>query len=255
MPTGHGQASKQRGPYFFVHLQKTGGTALNFRLRRQFPGPQIYPLKSDGNPFAPFKEAPQVSVEALVREWHARRGDIRLIAGHFPLCTTELLGDTFSTFTLLREPVERTLSFLRHRRALEPKLRDASLEQIYEQRAHFRWLIQNHMVKMFALRTNEMTNGVFTAIDFSEAHLARAIEQLATVDVVGFQEHLEEFCAELEQRFGWRLGNPVFANRTADEPVSAAFRARIGADNSLDVELYQHALRLSASRPQTRSIT
>ena len=245
-----GQSREHGGPYFFVHLQKTGGIALNFRLRRQFTRREMYPRETDGDPYTT-----TASVRRLVHEWSARSTEIRLIAGHFPLCTTDLLGSGFSTFTLLREPVERTLSFLRHRRALDPSLRDRPLEQIYEDPVPFRWLIHNHMVKMFALSTSDMTSGVYTVVDFTEAHLIRATEQLATVDVVGLQEHFEEFCAQLERRFGWRLGTPLQANQTKVEHVSAAFRARIAADNALDVELYQYALRLSASRLQSRSFS
>ena len=196
-----------------------------------------------------------MSIDRLVREWSVRRKDIRLIAGHFPLCTTELLGGGFTTLTLLREPVERTLSFLRHRRALAPAMQDKSLEEIYEDPQHFHWLVHNHMVKMFALRTSEMTGGMLTKVEFTQAHLARATEQLAAVDAVGLQEGFDEFCAYLEQRFAWQLGTSLRANQTEPEPASEALRARIAADNPLDVEFYEFAQRLSATQLRARSLT
>ena len=56
-----------------------------------------------------------------------------MVTGHFPLCAAEVLGVPFTTFTLLREPVERTLSLLRHRRERRAGAGRASLEEIYRQ--------------------------------------------------------------------------------------------------------------------------
>ena len=52
--------------------------------------------------------------------------------GHFPLCTLELLGGSFTTLTILRDPVERTLSALRDQQERSPELRGAPLELIYD---------------------------------------------------------------------------------------------------------------------------
>jgi hypothetical protein len=42
-----------------------------------------------------------------------RRETIRLYAGHLPFVTCELLGDGFRMMTLLRDPIDRTVSLLR----------------------------------------------------------------------------------------------------------------------------------------------
>jgi hypothetical protein len=104
------------------------------------------------------------------------------------------------------------------------------------------------MVKMFALTTDEMTDGMLTAIDFTPAHLERAKQQLETVDVVGLQEDFEGFCEELERQFGWPLGPPFYANRTSPVDVPSSFKARIAADNAMDVELYDFARELVQAR-------
>jgi hypothetical protein len=170
------------------------------------------------------------------------------VLGHFPLCTVELLDAPFTTLTVLREPVERTLSFLRHHRRLTPEDRDKPLEEIYEDPFRFESLLHNHMVKMFGLTTGEMTDGMLTTVTFTPEWLDRAKRALATVDVVGLQEDFEGFCAELERRFGWPLGAPFFANRTSAVDVPDSFRRRIAEDNALDVELYDFAKELTLSR-------
>lgn len=224
--------------FFFVHVQKTAGTTLLIRLGNQFAPEQIYPDDTDGDKFGIM---PQMNVDHLVERWPTRRTDVRVIAGHFPLCTADLLGDRFTTFTVLREPVERTLSYLRHHRKLTPEDQHRSLEEIYDDPLRFERMVHNHMVKMFALTTEDMTGWMMTRVDFTDAHLERAKARLATVDVVGLQEDFEPFCTELTNRFGWDLGPAVVANDTPHEPVSDDFRARIAADNALDVALYEHA--------------
>lgn len=231
--------------FFFVHVQKTAGTTLLIRLGEQFAAEEIYPDDTDGDKFGIM---PQMNVDHLLERWPERRRQARVIAGHFPLCTVDLLGEPFTTFTVLREPVERTLSYLRHHRKLTPADQHLSLEEVYEDPVRMSRLVHNHMVKMFGMTADEMTGWVMTGIDFTPAHLERAKERLGAVDVVGIQEDFDAFCAELEARFGWNLGPPVVANDTPHEPVSEAFRRRIAEDNAYDVELYEFACRQLASR-------
>ncbi len=134
-------------------MQKTAGTALWRRLEAEFEPAEVYPGPDDGQP-----PATVLSVAHLVERWRARADEIRIVTGHFPLCTIELLDGPFTTITLLREPVERTLSFLRHHRESTPEDRDLSLEEIYENPVRFS-LVHDHMVKMLSLSREEMTDG------------------------------------------------------------------------------------------------
>ena len=226
-----------------MHLQKTAGTALIMRMRRHFGRPAIYPDES-----AKGDVAAVISVDHLRRRWQACAGAYRVVTGHFPLCTTELLGGDFTTFTVLRDPVERTLSYLRHHRQLTPADADRPLEEICEDPFRYDAMVHNHMVKMFSLRTAEMTDGMLTPVEFTPERLVDAKERLASVDVVGVQDHFEEFCDELSARFGWRLGEPMHANRTVPERVPSSFRNRIERDNATDLELYEYARDLVAAR-------
>ena len=221
--------------FFFMHLQKTAGTALWRRLQHQFDEQSIYPGPGDGDP----PEA-VLSVGHLIERWTARRDQIRVVTGHFPLCTIAMLGAPFVTLTVLREPVERTLSALRDQQERGPELRGSPLEVIYDDPVRAS-LMRNHMVKMLSLTTDEMTDGALTPIELTRHHLERAQDQLATIDVVGFQERFEDFCAELIDRFGWDLGPPVLMNRTTSVAVADALRARISEDNALDLQLYEFA--------------
>lgn len=230
---------------FFVHVQKAAGTSLIYRLRRTLDRSEIYPDASDGSPEL---VASVISVDHLRARWPERRDRVRVLTGHFPLRAAELLGDDFATLTTLREPVERTLSYLRHHRKLTPADADRSLEELYDDPERFDTFIHNHMVKMFSLTPEEMGDGALTVVDFPPERLAAAKANLATVDVVGLQERYEEFWQAADQRFGWGLGDPVHTNRTEPVDVPASFRRRIAEDNAMDAELYELARDLVRER-------
>lgn len=230
--------------WFFVHMHKTAGTALLQRLRIALDEDAIYPTVADNwTRFATMNLG-------LLRERFAEQGDrIQVVTGHFPLCTTELLGAPFATMTVLRDPVERTLSALRDMRERDNEVRGKPLEEIYDDPVKFRCLIQNHMVKMLSLTPDEMTDGFLTVLDLDATHLERAKRNLVErVDVWGLQEHFEEFCDELMRRAGWHLGPPRFANRSTPFDAEDGFRDRIAQDNQLDIELYRFALELRRQR-------
>jgi len=231
--------------YFFVHCQKTAGTSLKFRLTRLFGREAVYPSKDDHDGPIPTAVLMPDHLAGRLTE----RGDtIRVITGHFPLCVTDYLGGGFKTFTVLREPVERTLSYLRHHRQSSADDADKTLEEIYEDPFRFDKLIHNHMVKMFSLTAEEMTEGTLTEVDFGPERLARAKEGLASIDVVGVQEEFETFCDDLTRTFGWPGLELVDGNKTSPTEVSDAFRGRIAADNADDIELHRFAQTLAAER-------
>ena len=242
-----------RRRFFFVHIHKAGGTSLWQRMAREFAPQAMYPDRSDGDRYADF---PQISVAQLLERWEQRRAEIEIVAGHFPLATVDLLGGDFVTLTVLREPVERTISQVRRLQS-RPEGREMSLETIYERRV--RTGSRNHMVKMFSLTADEVAAAagankwpMLLQVDFPPERLARAKEQIARVDVMGMQDRLEEFCDELRIRFDWELGDPVDANRGAQKEVPAALREWIAADNAIDIEFFDFAAGLYERRRSER---
>jgi hypothetical protein len=240
----------ERRRFFFVHLQKTAGTRLIRRIRDNFPERAVYPLESDGD------QVPRViSVDNLLAVWVARGDEIRVVTGHFPLCVADLLHAEFATLTLLRHPLDRTVSYLRHHRRRTPADAELTLEEVYDDDSRFNGLVHNHMTKMLSLVPEEMDDGALTRVRFTRERLERAKERLAGVDAVGLQEDFEAFCREVSTRFGWTLIDhhmPPWGPRPAVE-LAPEFRARILEDNAYDVELYEFARRLVAERSRVAS--
>jgi hypothetical protein len=233
--------------FFFAHVQKAAGTSLFVQLQRHFERDEIYPDSSD------WVEGParNLLVSHLCERYELRRDRIRIVTGHFPVRSSELLGDDFITLTVVRDPVERTLSYLRHHRRRTPADADRPLEELYEDPIRFHGLIHNNMVKMFSLSPEEMVagDGLMTHLeDFTPVRIQRAKDGLAAVDVLGLDRFFGEFVGELGARFGWRLGAPEHVNRTEPDDVASSFRRRIAADNAADSELFAFARDLYAER-------
>ena len=238
--------------FFVIHLVKTAGTSFRKRLEHHFGETAIYPNASDVN------QREYFSIDSLRERMLARGDEIRVVTGHFPLCTAEILGGGFTTLTIVRDPVERILSHLHHHRAWMPGDRDQTLEEIYANPQVFHGMMHNHMVKMFSLTAEEAQRsselrlaGMLTRVEFTPERLERAKSGLASVDAVGLYERIDEFFDELTSRFGWDLGPPQHqmrvdpvAKKDAGAEVSDAFRARITEDNAMDIELYRFAQRL-----------
>lgn len=231
--------------FFFVHLQKTGGTTLFRRLRNHFGPDAIYPTpEQQARPNSTF------DVDHL-RDVFERQGDqIKVVTGHFPYCTMDLLGVPFTTLTLLREPLDRTVSLIRRQRDRGPGLAGHSATEIYDRKIWFESFVHNHMVKTFGLTQDLMTNGVLTKVAFNDDFLARAKANLESIDVIGVQEDFDGFCDQLIRLYGWDLGEDHRANESLAplESLSDALTTRILSDNAMDVELYHHATQLMAER-------
>ena len=224
---------------------RTGSTSLTRQLLRVFGEEAVYPnSRHDRDGIAN-----ALSVTRLVEQWAVRSGELRVIAGHFPLRVAELLGAQFRTLTVLRHPVERTLSQLRQYQHSVPEFRGASLETIYADRRRYDRIVHNHSMKLFALTTAEvLPHGLRTRVDFTRDRFEQAKEQLASVDVIGLQEDYDRFTQDLSHRFGWNLDESERANVTNRTAVHSPLRERIAEDNALDMEFYAFAQELLKRR-------
>jgi hypothetical protein len=232
-----------------MHIPKTAGMTLYYRLIRHH-GAALYPLPPDrGRPPA------VMDVEYVERRFAAHRNRIRVITGHFALCLGERLGTPLTTFTVLRDPVERTLSFLRQRQQQNPRYGGQSLEHVYADPYLLHGFIHNYMVKVLTLTVDEMQHGVRTMVPYDEARLERAKHNLEhRVEIFGLLEELDDFCDRLAAHFGWDLGeSTIHVNQTAPSRGSDELRERIARDNAFDVELYTFAKSLLDRRRHAAS--
>jgi hypothetical protein len=231
--------------FFFIHVMKTAGTTFVNHLEQQFAVDAIYPsIKLDGR--FPTDVEPKISIPFLLALPAERHRSIQVYAGHFPYMVCDLLNRDLITCTILRDPVERTISVLKQFKRLEERYRSKPLEAIYEDPYIYRHFVHNHQTKVFSLTAEDHPRGVARPISIDAERLELAKANLARVDVVGLTERYDDFIVELKRRFGWwHGGGPALDRRrlVSSEPWTATptFRRRIADDNIYDLEFYEHA--------------
>lgn len=233
-------------PFFFVHVMKTGGATLRRHIYSNYEPGEVFPVPK---------------VDDMDRTWlleyvltlpPERRTALRGYMGHYPYVVSQLVDVDPVTFTLLRDPVERTISYLKHCKRYHEQHRELSLEEIYHDHFHFACFIENHQTKIFSITEADHVESYMDVIEIDDRRLELAKANLEQVHVLGVQEQYGQFVEELRDRFGWRFdraGNRRVSREDWD--VAPAFRKRIAEDNAADVALYEHAQRLHAHRRRT----
>jgi hypothetical protein len=220
--------------YFFVHVMKTGGSTFRQHVRANFEPEARYPDdEHDGDLLLA-----KLSVSTVLGLPAERRERIRIFTGHFPYCVATMLGRPLTTLTILRDPVERTISHLKQEQASRPPGR--SLEEVYEDPRTQR-LVRDHQVRMFAFTAEDQFETFAEPLDIDEDRFAIACRHLAAVDVVGFQERFDAFLDAVVDRYGW-VRAPVASVRVSEPvPVPPALRRRIAADSQADIAFHEFA--------------
>jgi hypothetical protein len=234
-------------PFFFIHIMKTGGATLRQHIYANFQRGEIYPVpKRDDMDRAWL-------VDYLLGLSPERRAAIRGYMGHFPFVASQLLGMDVVTLTIVRDPVERTISYLKHCKRYHAHHRELSLEEIYDDDFEFPCFIHNHQAKIFSMTTDDRPESYMDVIDVDDQRLEIAKENLEKVYLLGLQESYDEFLDILRDRFGWRFdsGRNRRVGREQWE-VTAGFRRRIADDNAADMAFYEHAKRVHEQRRRSR---
>jgi len=135
---------------------KTGGTSFADLLRVNFPDGARYPdavLPPDaelGRRMEAYTHVPK-----LVEDVNRLAEQLQLVRGHVPYSVRSLLDRHYETLTLLRDPVERTFSYLKHCRKYHVEHKDMVIEEIYEDRWFFETFIANYQTKIFSMSAIE----------------------------------------------------------------------------------------------------
>jgi hypothetical protein len=144
-----------------------------------------------------------------------------------------------------------TETVLKHFKRIAP-YQERPLEEIYEDPQVYRFFIENHQTKVFSLVPEDNAPAINCGISTDDVRYARAVDNLAQVDVVGLTESYDEFVEDLRTHFGWWPNGPDLRRdvNVSHEPwdVGPEFRNRIAADNAYDVEFYARATELVARR-------
>ncbi len=241
--------------YFFVHVMKTAGTTFVRSLREQFPGAAMYPSRGNDWHEPDDFEAYQ-SIARLLALPAERTEQIEMYTGHFPAYVCDQVDPALYTLTLLREPVARTVSVLKHFKRLDERYRSSPLTEIYADTDLSRMYIANHQTKIFSLTPDDGARSILRPIEIDDARLAAARENLAAIDAIGLTEHYGDFLEDLRAHQGWWPNGVDHDARMNSSPeawdAGPDLRERIADDNYYDLRLYEHAKELIAARAAAR---
>jgi Sulfotransferase family len=149
-------ALAEKDRFFFIHVMKTGGTSFAEHLRANFTAEQRYPdacITSETGFFD--RVEAYLHVPKLVADVNALDGQLRIVLGHVPYSVRSLLSKDYVALTLLRDPVDRTLSFLKHCRRYHIEHMGQALEEIYADAWFHASFMSNYQTKIFSMSVQE----------------------------------------------------------------------------------------------------
>jgi hypothetical protein len=263
-----------RPPLYFVHIMKTGGTALATALAH---------LNNAANAGTSVTE---IFLDQFVlrdpNEWR----EVGFVTGHLPWEARELLPPATRTLTVLRDPVDRTLSHywqLSVNPAVHAESPDFSLEEFVESP---RWntLCRDYQARQLAHRVDLANAGTTyvpaerfaglgppfptehqyplqsffdcSPLTLTGATLERAaLASLSEIEFVGVTEELDALYREVAARI-WSVDDPPMLGRenpSHDRPrratLSSELLRRIEEMTAVDHALYEAAQRRSPRHP------
>lgn len=243
----------------FLHIMKTGGTSLS-HLLEQLAGSS--------------RSCISVPLDDLLVMSTPRLKQVRAVSGHIPYEALGLLPGPFQTITVLREPVERTLSHYREVRRTAGVPGELTLDQFladdryavpsgnYQARslAHTvdlagAWITYSPTSRYLQTGGREdqpyPLQSLFdsTPVALSDDQLLeRAAANLSSVDLVGVTESLDGLGRRLCRLFGapeTSLAQLNVSEHTGSRDLPTHTRRLIEQRTAVDRELYELARRLS----------
>ena len=226
----------------FLHIPKTGGATLHKILEKNYRRNEI--LTFDGSRH-------RLEVERFAKLLAAERARYRLIKGHLFFGLHEFVPGNSTYITFLREPIDRGLSFYSHARnhsdhylhrlLIEEKL---DLTTLLERRATPE--LFNHQTRLIAGESD-----LQRPVD--RHSLERAKKNLRShFSFVGVMEEYDAGLVLLSRVLGQSLSpyrkSNVSREKIRAENIDRRTREALRDANALDLELYQFARALFASR-------
>lgn len=251
----------QRGPVFFLHIPKTAGMSLRAYLRNQYQPTDVFPPET-------WPDVVRTGMQPF---------SYRLVQGHFFYNMRWALQPGTPMVAVLREPLTRTLSGLRHLqrdmhfhrqhalvagRDIRQLLRDPVImgAQANIQAAALCASASPDEVVRHLARTLPTHPGAEASDLESPPTLELALQRLDEVEFLGTMDNLPTLLSCLAEAMGY---HPMLRLSLINEaPDAATVLDELEPDdieilrehNKIDLELYQRAVELATLRGMKRAL-
>jgi hypothetical protein len=237
---GFGPVANDR-PIFFCHIPKTAGTSVRMALEQAFAPhtvlPDAFMIARGGGRYPP--------LPIFEQSLSVQPNPVRLLRGHYPFAVHKLLREPL-TIAILRDPVQRSISELRHLisigvldyAALVRSLDDGVLPAM-----------SNGQVRFLSARFDEELPWedpfhAYAGGAPEKADLEVARRTLETIGLLGVVEDMPGFSSRLKQTTGVELSEERANVGTAQINLDTGHMEVIRQHNLLDAVLYERALEL-----------
>lgn len=218
----------------FMHIPKTAGTSFKESLLANYKDGEIFPShkiidKNNG-------EYPSIK---SIREnkYRVEYTNKKLFFGHYPLHIIEHFGlKKTQVISFLRNPIDRTISHLRHLKLYNPIYKNASLNSIFESSNLRYYQFDNLQTRYF------MNNNPLRPINYNEMIVAK--KNARACYFIGLNEFYDLSLIKLSSITGLNFNNlksNVLETKVAKKKefqVSPSLLNKIYESNRYDIELY-----------------
>jgi len=214
-------------PVVVLHIPKTAGTSLRRLIQENCLPEDIFYIYSEDSQFTTVRDFNKLTLE--------EKSGYKIFMGHIAFNPKMFAGLNPTYITLVRDPVERVISYYHHvMRRQEWKDKNISLLKYIETSGDGQ--ISNHQTRML--------NG-YPKYPVEEKHLETAIYNLENYfSIVGTTEHFEETADAVCAFFGWENEETHRENVSEDRKQLDYYSEyeidKIKKLNKFDLKLYEY---------------
>lgn len=216
----------------FLHLPKTGGSTIRYILKKMYLPSESFFINGDKDK------------EVFNKMSNANKIKLKLIAGHFGMNFMNMIPLPFSIFTMIRDPVERIVSYYRYVNRTPahfqyPLLQEENMGLVEYAIGNYHKDLDNAIVRLYCSRDFPIDGCQDSDLESAKFHLK------TKVDCFGVTERFDESLQMFKKVLGW-AEIPVYVKINVspeDEIViDNQIRNSIIEKNIFDYQLYQWVL-------------
>jgi len=207
----------------FLHLPKNAGTTMNSILKKKYSKKEIFQIGYNESGIWNLNEFKELS--------QYEKDEIKFLTGHFNFGLHEHFSNRFEYITMMRNPVERTISFYNYVK----RLKDHRLLDVVKNKSLLECVTE---IKDFDVVNGQARK--LSGTNDESLMLKKALENIEQhFTFVGIQENFEESMILLNDKVNLKIRTLNHLNRAGlNSEIDNELIMEIEKQNQIDIELY-----------------